>query len=167
MGISSEISELDVSLQDQTTRAVIVKFNEVSNSTTLLNDAVKGEYTIDVTTTTGFVDGKYIILFHPPSKNFSFYTQIGAPVGNTITLDTPLDISYPKGAFADAAITNMNVDGSATPRVFGLRGVGAPPGVDIKVDITRLIFYCVADSSVNLSLFADIPALTRGLTLRC
>ena len=156
----------DVAIQDQVTRPIIVKFNEVSNSTTLSAPAVKGAYTIDVTTTTGFVDGKYIILFHPGSENFSVYTQIGAVATNTVTLDTPIDFAYPSGTFVDAAITDMSVDGSGVVRVFGLRGVGAPPGVDIKVDITRIIFSCIASSAVDLSLFANITALTRGLVLR-
>lgn len=157
---------IPVILQDQTTRPLIVKFNEVSDSTDLSIPAVKGAYEITPTSTTGFVDGKYIILFHPASENFSFYTQIGAPAAGIITLDTPIDFAYPAGTFVDAAITNMGVNGSGTPRVFGLRGTGAPPGIDTMVDITRLIFHCVAPGAVDLATFASLTALTRGLVLR-
>jgi hypothetical protein len=128
--------------------------------------AVKGAYTITVTSTTGFIAGRYIILFDPASKNFSTYTQVGAPAGSVITLDTPLDFAYPSGTFADTAITNMNVDGSGTARVFGLRGTGAPPGVDISVDITRIIFRCLTATAVDLTTFGDLAKLTRGLVLR-
>jgi len=155
-----------VNLQDQTTRLIVAKFNNVINSTTLSVAAVKDAKTITVTSTTGFVDGRFIVLFEPVSVNFSFYVQIGAPAGNVITLDTPLDFSYPIGTFVDTAITNLNVDGSSTTQVFGLRGTGAPPGVDLEVDITRIIFNCVASSPVDLTLFADIPALLNGLVLR-
>ena len=117
-------NKVDVNLQDQVTRAIIVKFNQVSNSTTLAATATKGAYAINVTSTTGFTAGKYIILFDPISVNFSFYMQIGSPAGNIITLDTPLDFAYPGGTFADVANTNMNVDGSVTAQTFGLRGIG-------------------------------------------
>lgn len=155
-----------VNLQDQTTRPLIVKFNEVSHSTDLDIPAVKGAYTIKPTSTTGFVDKKYIIIFDPASKNFSFYTQIGAPAAGVVTLDTPIDFAYPAGTFVDAAITNMGVNGSGTARVFGLRGIGAPPGVDIVADITRIIFHCVAPGAVALDTFASLTALTRGLVMR-
>jgi len=157
---------IDVRLQDQTTRPIIVKFNKVTNSTTLSVPAVKGAYTITVTNTTGFVDTKYIILFEPASVNFSFYNQVGAPAGNVITLDTPLDFAYSAGTFVDAAITNMNVNGAVTPQVFGLRGTGAPPGVDIDVDITRIIFSCLTASAIDNAKFGDLARLTRGLVLR-
>lgn len=156
----------DVAIQDQTTRPLIMNFNQVTNSTTLSALAVKGAYTITVTNTTGFTAGKYIIIFDTISSNFSFYTQIGAPAGNVITLDTPLDYAYPIGATVSATITDMSVNGSVTPQVFGLRGADTPPGVEVTVDITRIIFYCVAASAVDLTKFADIAALTRGLVLR-
>lgn len=156
-----------VNIQDQVTRPIILKFNEVSNSTTLSVTAVKDENTITVTSTTGFIAGKYIILFDPISKNFSFYMQVGAPAGNVITLDTPIDFSYPSGTNADSAITDMSVNGTpGSPRTFGLRGTGAPPGVDVTVDITRIIFSCIAASAVDLTTFADITKLVNGLVLR-
>lgn len=148
------------------TRPIIAKFNQVQESTELSADATRDTYTIEVDDTTGFVDGRYIILFHPISKNFSFYTQIGAPAGSVITLDTPLDFSYPAGTFVDSSITNLHVDGSSTTQVFGLRGTGAPPGVDITADVTRLIFECETASPVSLAKFGDLTKLTRGLVLR-
>ena len=156
----------DTYTQDQTTRAVIAKFNQVQNSTTLQSGATKGAYTIDVTDPTGFVNGRYIIIFHPASENFSFYRQIGDPSGNIVTLDTPLDFSYPAGSYVDSTITNMNADGSGTAEVFGLRGTGAPPGVDIKVHITRLLFTCTTATAVDLTKFGDLAKLSRGLVLR-
>jgi hypothetical protein len=158
---------LDVAVQDQHTRAIIVPFNQVKNSTTLNLSATLGEYTISVADTTGFIDGRFIILFNPTEERFSFFYQIGAPVGSVITLDGPLDFSYPSGTNVDTAITNMAVNGSVTPQVFGLRGTGAPPGVDIEFDLTRIIFECVTTSPVNLTLFANFERLTRGLLFRC
>ena len=155
-----------VNLQDQTSKPVLLNFNNVTNSTTLKADAVKGASTIDLTSTTGSADGKYIIIFDPSSLNFSFYTQLGAAAGDTITIDTPLDYAYPAGSYVDLANINMAVDGSVTPVTYGLRGTGAPPGVDLSVDITGISFYCLAASAVDLSKFADLAALTKGLVLR-
>lgn len=155
-----------VDIQDQTTKPVILNFNKVENSTALSAQATKGANTITISDTTGFVDGRYIIIFDPTSNNFSFYTQLGAPSGNIITLDTPLDYAYPIGSYVDSAITDMSVNGNVTPQVFGLRGTGIPPGVELTVDITRIIFYCVASSAVDLLKFANITALTKGLVLR-
>jgi len=158
----------DVNIQDQHSRVIILKFNEIQNTTTLIAPTVKDTYTITVANTTGFIDGRYIILSNPDIKNFGFFTQVGAPVGNVITVDTPIDIVYPIGSVADATITNMNVNGSVTPRVFGLRGAPVPESdVDVTLDITRIIFHCQTDGSVDLTKFGDIAeGITRGLVLR-
>lgn len=155
-----------VNIQDQTTKPIFLNFNNVANSTTLKSQATMDARTIDLTDTTGTAAGKYIIIFDPSSGNFSFYTQLGAAVGDTITLDTPLDFSYPAGSFVDVSDINLAVNGLVTPKVFGLRGVGTPTGVELTVDITGINFFCLASSAVELSLFADVTALTNGLVLR-
>ena len=43
---------------------------------------------------------------------------------------------------------------------------GAPPGVDLDVDITRLIFKCTCTSAVDLTTFANFTRLVNGLVLR-
>jgi hypothetical protein len=156
---------IPVNLQDQVTRPLILKFNDVLSSTTLSVDAVKDTKTIVVTSPTNFISGRYVILFDPSTNNFSFYTVVSVS-GAIITLDTPLDYSYTIGTYVDIAITNMNVDGSVTPVVYGLRGIGSPPGVDISADFTRVIFNCIADSAVDLTKFGNLTRLTNGLVLR-
>jgi hypothetical protein len=157
---------LRVAKQDQHTPAMIAKFNQVQESTTLAVAAVKNAYTITLTDGTGLVNGRYIILFHPASERYSVFTVVSF-VGAVVTLDTPVDFAYPIGTFVDIAITNLNVDGSGTPEFFGLRGTGAPPGIDISVDVTRILFHCITNTAVDLSKFGDIVGgLTRGLVLR-
>lgn len=156
---------IDVNIQDQATPSIIAKFNQVQNSTTLAAQAVRGSYDIVVTDATGFITGRYIIIFNPSTKRYMFGYAVNV-VGTTVTLDTPLDSTFPAGTYVDSAITNMNVNGSVTPQVFGLRGLGAPPGVDLIADITRVITSCEADSPVNLTLFGNLPKLTNGLVLR-
>jgi hypothetical protein len=156
----------DTNWQDQHTDDVIVKFNKVANSTTLASAAAIGDKTVTLTSATGTAAGKYIVLFHPSSERFSTFHQVGAAAGAVITLDSEVDFAYPDGTFVDIADTNMAVDGSSTTQVFGLRGTGAPPGVDITFDMTRIIISCLTDSIVSLSKFASITALTHGLQLR-
>ena len=157
----------DVTLQDQDTPTVIAKFNQVHNSTTLAAVGAIDDTTITVASATGIVAGSYIILFHPGSVRYMVCEAIDISAAPVIGIDTPLDFAFPIGTFIDVAITNMATDGSTTPQVFGVRGTGAPPGVELTADITRIIFECQTASAVDLSKFGDISGgLTRGLVLR-
>ncbi|MEE9451074.1 MAG: hypothetical protein V3V72_13575 [Ignavibacteriaceae bacterium] len=158
----------DVNQQDQTTDAIIAHFNQVSNSTILVVAAEIGEglnYTITVDDDTGVIAGSMIILFHPASERFSNFHALSA-TDDVITLDRPIDFDYPIGTFVDIASNEMAVDGSSTPQVFGLRGTGAPPGVDIAFDMTRIIFKCKTATAVDLAKFGDLDALINGLVFR-
>jgi hypothetical protein len=155
----------DTYWQDQTTDVVIANFNKVTNNTTLNGAVAIDDRTIVVTSATGIAVGSYIILFDSGGERFStFYATV--VVGTTITLDSPLDYAYPDGTFVDVAITDLSVNGAVTPQVFGLRGIGAPPGVDINFHVTRIIFEMITDAIVDLSKFGDQAPLTNGLLLR-
>lgn len=157
---------VDTNAQDQTTDDIIVKFNKIANSTTLSSAGSIDDRTITLTSVTGEAAGKYIILFDPLGKRFTPFHQVGPAVGNVISLDGPLDFDYPSGTFVDLSDTNMAVDGSSTPQIFGIRGTGAPPGVDIDFDMTRIMFSCLTATAVDLSKFGDLDVLTNGLQLR-
>ena len=156
---------LPVTLQDQTTPTVIVPLNNVSNTTTVLTLGVRDTSTIDVTVTTGFVDGVFIVIADLVNNRYYTGTQIGAIAGNTVTLDTPLDFAYAVDSIITNGTTNMNVDGSVTPQVFGLRV--SDPGLPLTVDVTRLMFICTTGDPVDLSKFGDIVGgLTNGIVIR-
>ena len=155
---------LPVTLQDQTTPIVIVPLSKVSNTTTVLNVGVLGARTIDVTATTGFVDGSFIVIADIINNRYYVGQQVGAIATNTITLDTPLDFAYSAGATITNGNTNMAVNGSATTQIFGVRV--SDPGLPLVVDITRIIFLCVTVSAADLSTFGDLPALTNGVVIR-
>lgn len=156
----------DVNNQDQTTDEIIARFNKVSHGTTLASSGSINDKTITLTDPTGAAAGKYIILFHPESERFTPFFQVGAAAGNVITLDSRLDFDYPAGTFIDLADTNMAVDGSVTAQTFGIRGIGAPPGVDIEFDQTRIIMSCLCETAVDLAKFADLDPLTHGIEFR-
>lgn len=155
----------DTYWQDETTDVIIVNFNKVTNSTTLNGAISLNAKTIIVTSATGISTGTYIILFDPSSVRFTTFYVTGV-AGTTITLDSPVDFAYPDGTFVDVAITDLAVDGSSTTQVFGLRGIGTPPGVELTFHVTRILFHCICASPVDLSLFGDLSALSNGLLLR-
>jgi hypothetical protein len=151
--------------QPKTSNPIIVNFNQVQNSTTLNGAVATGDRTIIVTDATGFAVGRYVILFDPVSVRFTtFYATVVA--GTTITLDGPLDFAYPDGTFVDVALTDLSVNGAVTTQVFGIRGTGTPPGVELTLRVTRIVFEMICDSAVDLSLFGNIARLTNGLLLR-
>ena len=169
-GATHTRNAMDVVLNDSITPTVIGKMSRVTNSTALAvgveHSPSAHEYTIVVDDATGASVGSYITLFNPTLERFSFYTAL-AVVSNTITLDSPIDASFPVGTYVDIATTDMSVDGSVVPVTFGLRGTGAPPGVDMTADVTRIIVTCYTSGVGDLGDFGDIAGgLTRGLLLR-
>jgi len=156
---------LDTQWSDQHTPAVIAPFTLTHASSTLSAQPSLDDYTIDVVDATGMVAGNIITLFSIPLLRFTYFKCISVNV-NEITLDAPVDVEYPIGTFVDAGTDDLAVNGSVTPVIFGLRGTGAPPGVDLSFDMTRIIIQCLAASAVDLSLFGDLAALTNGLLLR-
>lgn len=155
---------LDVNVQDSTTPSVIIPFSQTTNSTTLGADTVVNAYTITVSDTTGFTDGKFITICDPSINRYWIGYQVGAPVGNVITVDRPLDAIYTNTCKIIAGITNMNVDGSLTTEVFSIRE--ADGNVPTKFDITRLIITIYATSAVDLNKFGNLAELTNGITIR-
>jgi len=159
---------IPVTLQDQTTPIVAVPLTLLEQQTTLSVAASKGDYTITVASPTGIVAGKYITIFDPSAVRYSVLRCVSI-LASVVTLDSPLDYSYADGSFVDVGDHNMNVNGATTPVTFGVRnnaGAIPPPGLELSLDITRLMFTCITDSAVDLSLFANIAALTNGIVIR-
>ena len=148
-----------VNIQDQHSQAFDILFEQSTNSTTTLDASSIGDYTIDLTSTTGFVDGTVVIII--AAVGFLGFTQIGAPSGNTITLDGPLPCDVASGSTVRAAISNMNVDGSTTAQSFKIGPIGA-----ISVDVTRFMGYIQSSTAMDDGSFGDQAALTRGVILR-
>lgn len=156
----------DVAIQDQTTQAVIAKFNQVQGGSTTTALTVIGGYTIEVADATDFSAGSYVVMYSTIIDRY-YVGYVLSIAGGVLTMDTPLDAAYPVGSPVGSAITNMNVDGSGIPEVFGLRGSPVQNPLNLVFDITRIIFNCTTDDAVDLSKFADIAGgLTRGLVLR-
>jgi len=159
-------SSQDVNIQDQHTPSLIVKFNQVLNSTETVDAVAIGDTSVVLDDVSDVAVGRYLVFFNPTAVRFMTATVISIAATPTFEIDTPFDFAYPAGSFVDVANTNMNVDGSTTPVVFGLRGTGSPPGVELTADITRIIFSAITTSAVDLSKFANFAKLLRGVVLR-
>ena len=153
----------EVHIQDQHSAAVVALMSTLEQET-LLTDAVAiDDHDIVVDTVTGFTVGKYVSVFDIVSNRFYLGFIISVNV-NTLTMDTPLDFAFPSGSFVTAGDTNMGVDGSVTPVIFGLRNTDQAIGT--AFDITRIMISCLADSAVTLAKFGNIDALTNGVVFR-
>lgn len=156
---------LNVFAQNSTSPLLIVKASNIVAETTTTTLSAVGDYIINVNSATGLALGQYMTIYNADSNRVYFGTVLAINV-LAITLDTPLDFSFPIGSFVSSGIANMNVNGSVTPVIFGIRN---PTGTDIalKYDIHRLIFTCLANTTVDLSKFGDIiGGLTKGIVVR-
>jgi hypothetical protein len=118
-----------------------------------------------LTDATGFVDDNLIAVADTDNSQVYFGRQVGAPVGNTITLDRPLDFTYVSGLTVTRNRTNMNIDGSGGTQTFGLRQ-GIPNGLELTVDVVRVVLTMYTSSAPTLATFGNLPKLTMGVTLR-
>lgn len=125
-------------------------------------DAVINEYEIALITGHGVQVGEQLIIWDEPSDRL--YTgNVLAVVTNDITLDTPLDFSYPSAtAVGVRTTTEMNVDGSVTRQTFS---IGPPTAT--ALNITRVMFKMITTDPTELDMFGDIAGgLARGLIFR-
>ena len=160
----SYFKTIDAVIQDSKSPHYVVKFSNVVATTSTTALAVRNAYTINVTSATGFVVGQYLTIYNVAS-NRVYFSYIKVISTLTITLDRPLDFAFPSGSVVTVGITNMNVNGSVTPQIFGIRN---PAGSDIPlaIDITRLMFSGLTTSTPTLAQFGNIAALARGIQVR-
>jgi len=157
---------LRVRQQDPTTPIVIVPLHQKQGETTLAADAIIDTYTVELTDATGFIDGNLVALSDIVNSQVYFGKQIGAPVGNVITVDRPFDFTFVAGLIITRNRTNMNIDGSAGTEVFGLRQ-GLDPGLNLTADVVRILMTMYTGTTPTLGDFGDISGgITTGVTFR-
>lgn len=156
-------SSVPVTLQDQTTPPVIVYANKVTNTTTLSIATAVNDYNINVTSSVGITAGDYLGIFSLITNRYYAGTVLSI-AANVLVMDTPIDSAFPIGATVGTGIKDMSIDGSVTPQIFSLRG--ADPGIDVTVDITRIMFQMTTNGSTSFADFGDIARLTRGVVIR-
>jgi len=158
-------NKTDVVIQSNESPILMVKASNLIAETTMTSGVALNTYIINVASATGFTVGKYVTVYNAVA-NRVYFGNILAVNALAITLDTPLDFAFPSGSFVSVGSINMNVDGSVTKKIFGIRN---PTGTDIplKFDITRLMFSCLSTGVIDLSKFGDIVGgLTKGIVVR-
>ena len=162
---TGNVNYTDVVIQSNISPLLIVKASNLVAETTLAAPLAINDEIINVTDATGFLVGQYITIYNADA-NRVYFGNILAINALAISLDTFIDFAFPSGSFVSVGDTNMNVDGSVTFKKFGIRN---PSGTDIplKYDITRLIFTCLTNATVDLSKFGDIiGGLVKGIVVR-
>lgn len=157
-------NSLDVFIQSSTSPLVIVKATELVAQTTIAIQAVEDAKTLTVTSIVGAAVGEQLTVYSPIENRLSFFNIIDI-VGNVITVDSPIDFAYDIGSFAQFGSANMAVDGSVTPRIFGIRNPTAQD-IELSVDFTRIILSMQLTTAGDYDEFGNIPRLTNGLVCR-
>lgn len=155
----------DVAVQDQSTDIYSVSFSNLLSETALTTATAINDKTIIVDDATDFVIGRYVTVYGILSNEvyFGYITNV---VSTTITLTTPLDFAFSIGDYVSVGNTNMNVNGSVTPVVFGVRNPTLED-IPLVIDISRILFKMFLSSASDLSQFGNIiGGLTNGIVLR-
>ncbi len=156
---------LDVTVRETDSPLFIVNFSKIVTETTLTTAAAKDDTTILVADTSLFLNGQYLTIYSVADNRVYFSTVLNV-ASLTVTLDTPIDFEFPIGSIVSVADTDMAVDGSVTPQIFGLRNP-TTEDIPLSVDISRIMFAMLTASEPELSDFGDITnGLTNGMVLR-
>ena len=155
----------DVSVQSGTAPLYVVKFSNIVADTTLTVGGALDDYLITVASSTSLAVGQYLTIYSP-TANRVFFADVQAVNAQLITLDRPLDFAFEIGSDVTVGSTNMNVNGSVTPQIFGVRNPGITD-IPLVVDISRIMLSSLTASEPQLSDFGDITGgLDRGIQLR-
>ena len=156
---------LDVILQDSTAPLMIVYGSKFIIQSTLTAPTTKNNYIINIASAASLATGQYLTIYDQASNRVFFANVLSVNL-LAITIDTPLDFEFPIGSFVSVGSKNMNVNGSVTPQIFGIRnptGLGVP----LEFDVTRIMIRALTTGTADLSKFGDIiGGLLRGVVLR-
>lgn len=152
-----QLSTFDVYIQDQTSDIVDYYITRQIRALTLVT-AIIDTRTVTVTDATGVIVGNYLCL---QSGVRAFQARILAINGNVLTIDSPLDFTFPVDSVAAETSPDMNVDGSVTPVIFELK-----PGAGVQWDVTRILIVILDEVAMDDGKFGGITALTNGCVLR-
>lgn len=162
--IYSGPANFDVMLSDQVSPAGLIYFNQLDVTDALAAKTAIGDMSIEVDDDAGMVDGGYVGIFDTISDRFYQGHIVGSPVTNTVSLDTPMSSVLPIGSTVGVGHEDMAVNGASATQVFTLRG--ADPGIDVTIDVTKIIIMMETTTALELNEFGDLAALTYGLVLR-
>lgn len=156
-----------VNVQDQTSEPIDTYFAKfISNFSIALDTVASGVTVVSLSYAIEAVPGHNIsindeILLLDVVGERVFLCKVLDVVTNTITVDRPIDHTFPATATLGRIVTtNMAVDGSSDPQIFSTRA-GATP-----TDYTRFMMTIISNTIMDDGKFGSLAALTRGLVFR-
>jgi hypothetical protein len=155
----------DVSVQSGTAPLYVVPFSNIVAETTLTGVTALDDYVVNVTSAASFAVGQLLTIYSVAS-NRVYFADVLAINTLAITLDRPLDFAFAIGDVVSVGNTNMAVDGSVTPQIFGVRNP-AVEDISLEIDVSRIMLSMLTDTEPQLSDFGDITGgITRGVHIR-
>lgn len=162
-----ENGALDAFIQDQTSPPLDLYFTQAINAPSALSNAtIINATSVVIDSVANFSAGNYMGIFSGASGEGRFYFgEVISVVGNTITLDSPLDFAYDAGDPVVSTTRELNVNGAGTSQIFQIQvgGVNTP----ITVDITKIMIQATTSGTPDFADFGDITGgLINGVVLR-
>lgn len=151
----------DVSIQDQSTPPFDLFFSMALGApTTLTQEAAIDTRVLNVASVANITQGVYLGIFSGSGRYY--WGTVLSVVGLVVTLDTPLDFTFPIGSNVLPTTRNLAVNGSVTPQIFSIQAGSS----GLSIDITRVLFSMITQDPIQLNLFGDGAALVNGIVLR-
>lgn len=159
--ISSLYGAIDIHNADVHTVPVNEYFSRyLGIEDTLAVAATVGDTEVTVTDGTLFTVGDHLGSVYQPTE--AIFKEITIITGNVLTLDAPLDNSYPVGTAVNVFEIDMNKLGTlANPVSFKFI-----PATGQVWHIVRFLFSMTHATAGDLGLFGNQPALINGAVLR-
>lgn len=150
--------------QDNTSPPIVFSMNRVLFETTLAEDAAIDDDRVIVTDATGIQIGDIVVFINVAGNRYGFATVLNIS-GTLLILDTPLDFDFMAGDGCTARTIDMNIDGSAAPVTFSVRG-DITIDIPVRIDISRILITVFCSNPPTLATFGDLAALAKGIVLR-
>jgi len=145
----------------------ISKMSKLEYEDNTVASAAENTYTVTLEAGSigNFSVGNFVTVFSIADNRF-YQGKVISIAGDTLTLDTLLDFSYPANSIITAGSTNLGVDGSGgnRPVIFGVRNT--VDRIATIYDITRIIMTFNLTDTGKFDEFGNLPALEYGLACR-
>lgn len=155
---------IPVNLQDQTTRAASFRMNQpIITNISLATNGIINSYNLTLSPGHGVLVGNTLGVLEQNGMEEIFAGEVLSIVNiNTVVLDSPIPYNFSvTNSTLFTSTTDLSVDGSSSPEVFGLTN-----SFSGSVDITRFIINILDNDQMDDGLFGGLPELTRGVVLR-
>lgn len=160
---------LEVEVASQITPPLIADFYKLKNGWDVLTvTPTVGTRTITVDSVANATVGDGVIVSDYTSGRYMF-SHVTEVNGLVVTLNRLIDFPYVAGSDVAFVTHDMNVNGSVTPQIYGIRAAENPanPVPSVSIDLTRVLMTMVTTSLGDLADFGDISGgLTNGMLLR-